>query len=81
MMRLIQALLFMSYVCLGVVNLKHAKHLKNNSEELIPIAWYRKKGWNFYMPEDKKKRNKTIFYRVMLLERVSSIQYGSIGTF
>ena len=33
----------------------------------MPIAWHPKKWWNFCMSEDKKERNRTNFYRVMLL--------------
>ena len=39
--------------------------LKNISEELMPIVWH---FWNFCMTEDeKKKKNRTDFYWVMLL--------------
>ena len=47
------------------------------SEELMPIVWYSKRLWNFYMSEDEKKRNRIDFYWVMLF----CIQFESIGTF
>ena len=46
---------------LGLLDLKNAKHLKNVSEELMPIAWHPKKRWNFCMSEDEKKEIEPIF--------------------
>ena len=42
-MKLILILLFMSKFCVGIVNLKNAKHLKKMNEELMPAEWYPKK--------------------------------------
>ena len=27
----------------------------------MPVAWYPRKWWNFYMPEDEKKEKELIF--------------------
>ena len=42
------------------------------NEELMPLVWHAKRWWNFCMSEDeKKKKNRTNFYWVMLLVRIS----------
>ena len=48
----------MSDFWLAVVDLKNTKHL---SEELIPVAWYPKRWWTFYMSEDETKDIEPIF--------------------
>ena len=35
---------------------KKVKHLKNTSEELMPIVWHPKRWRNFCMSEDEKKK-------------------------
>ena len=68
----IEKILFVKYVVLifslirtaslsSILSLKNAKHLKI-SEELMPVAWYPKTWWNFYVSEDEKKEIKAIFY-------------------
>ena len=47
----------------------------------MPIAWRLKRWWNFYVSEDKKKINRTNFYRGIAKLCVSSIQYGGVQTF
>ena len=39
----------------GLVNLENVKHLKNINEQLLPIAWHRKRWWDFSISEDDKK--------------------------
>ena len=43
---------------LDTLSLKNAKHLKNISEELMPIVWYPKRPWNFCEPEDEIKKTR-----------------------
>ena len=39
-----------------MLNLKNAIHLKKKKgDKLMPIAWYPKRWWNFFMSEDDKK--------------------------
>ena len=41
---------------LGILNLKKDKGLKKElNEELMLIAWFPRKWWNFCMSEDQKK--------------------------
>ena len=42
-MKMTLILLFLSDLCLDILNLKNAQHLKNLSEELMPIAWHPKR--------------------------------------
>ena len=58
LIRVILILLFMSDFWLAVVDLKNTKHL---SEELIPVAWYPKRWWTFYVSEDETKDIEPIF--------------------
>lgn len=58
LIRVILILLFMSDFWLAVVDLKNTKHL---SEELIPVAWYPRRWWTFYMSEDETKDIEPIF--------------------
>ena len=60
-MKMILIPLFISDFWLGLINLKHAKHLKKISEELMPIAWNPKRWWNFCMLEVEKKQTEPIF--------------------
>ena len=47
----------------------------------MPIAWYPKRWWNFCVPEDEEKRNRTEHYWGVVKVYVSSIQYGGTETF
>ena len=40
---------------------KHEELKKTISEEIIPVAWYPKGWWDWYMPEDDEKEIMTIF--------------------
>ena len=40
---------------------KRKKRKKKISEELMPIAWYPERWWNFCMSEDEKKEIGPIF--------------------
>lgn len=48
----------MSYFLLAVVDLKNTNYL---SEDLIPVAWYPKRWWTFYVSEDETKDIEPIF--------------------
>ena len=58
LMKMILTLLFTADFCHGILNLESAKHLKELNEELIPVAWYPKRWWNFCVLEDERKRKK-----------------------
>ena len=60
-MKVILILLILSDLCLDIVNLKNANHLKKISEDLMSIAWHRRKWGNFCMAEDEKKEIEAIF--------------------
>ena len=60
---------------------KHKGLKKKISEKLMPVAWHHERWWDFCMTENEKKRNRTNFYRAMLLVLVSNIKYRSIETF
>ena len=51
----------MSDFWLDMLNLKNARYLKKDSEELIPIAWHPKRWWNFSMSKDEEKEIEPIF--------------------
>ena len=40
---------------------KHEELKKTKSEEIIPVAWYPKGWWDWYMPEDDEKEIMTMF--------------------
>ena len=45
-----------------MLNGHNAKHVRKNiNKELIPAAWYPTKWWDWCMPGDEKKRNRTNF--------------------
>ena len=58
LIRVILILLFMSYFLLAVVDFKNTNYL---SEDLIPVAWYPKRWWTFYVSEDETKDIEPIF--------------------
>ena len=68
-MQMILKILFISDFLLGILNVKNVRHLlkKGLNEELMLIGWNPWRWWNFYMPEDKIKRNRTNFYCIMHL--------------
>ena len=45
-----------------IIKFENAKHLKKQlNEELMPVAWYPKRWWNFFVSEDEMKEIKPIF--------------------
>ena len=55
-------LLFLSDFCLGIVNLKNAKHLKKYKRKISANSVASpKRWWNFCMSEDEKKEIEPIF--------------------
>ena len=46
----------------------------------MPIAWHPTRWWNFCIPEDEKKELEPSCFE-QCFSCISSIQYGSIGTF
>ena len=46
----------------------------------MPIAWHPTRWWNFCMSEDEKKELEPSCFE-QCFSCISSIQYGSIGTF
>ena len=61
-MKMILRLLFLSDFYFGISNLKNAKHLKKDiSEELMLVAWYPNKWWDWCISEDEKKKIDPMF--------------------
>ena len=49
-------LLFMLYLCLGVIDISNARHVKRDSTELIPVTWHSLRWWDWCMSEDEKNK-------------------------
>ena len=61
-MKMTLKLLFISDYCLVVISLKNAKHIKKDiSKELMPVACYPTRLWDWCLLEDEKKGIEPIF--------------------
>ena len=62
LMKMILILLFLSAFLLGIVKFKNKKKRKKDlNEELMLVAWYRKRWWNFCKADDGKEEIELTF--------------------